>query len=68
MAVQVRNRLSMALRLRLPAAVVFEHPTARELARHVLDLLDDELPAPTSFEVGSPALDSPGNDSLEGEQ
>lgn len=48
MAVQVRNRLSMALRLRLSAAVVFEHPTAHELARHVLGLLDDlpeDLPA-----------------------
>jgi acyl carrier protein len=41
MAVQVRNRLSTALRLRLPAAVVFEYPTAPELARHVLGLLDD---------------------------
>ena len=45
MAVQVRNRLSMALRLRLPAAVVFEHPTAEGLARHVLGLLGDDLPA-----------------------
>ncbi|MDN0196566.1 type I polyketide synthase [Streptomyces sp. S.PNR 29] len=44
MAVQVRNRLSMALRLRLSAAVVFEHPTAEGLARHVLGLLEDELP------------------------
>lgn len=41
MAVQVRNRLSLALRLRLSAAVVFEHPTADGLARHVLGLLDD---------------------------
>ncbi|MFI9271485.1 type I polyketide synthase [Kitasatospora sp. NPDC052896] len=40
-AVQIRNRLSMALRLRLPAAVVFEHPAIEDLARHVLDLLDD---------------------------
>ncbi|MPY60685.1 type I polyketide synthase, partial [Streptomyces spongiae] len=40
-AVQVRNRLSMALRLRLSAAVIFEHPTAEGLARHVLGLLDD---------------------------
>ncbi|WP_406438620.1 type I polyketide synthase [Streptomyces sp. NBC_01613] len=45
MAVQVRNRLSMALRLRLSAAVVFEHPTAQGLARHVLELLEDDLPA-----------------------
>ncbi|MEV6943138.1 type I polyketide synthase [Streptomyces sp. NPDC051172] len=45
MAVQVRNRLSMALRLRLSAAVVFEHPTAQGLARHILGLLEDDLPA-----------------------
>ncbi|MFE7172628.1 type I polyketide synthase [Streptomyces sp. NPDC057616] len=45
MAVQIRNRLSTALRLRLPAGVVFEHPTAKALADHVLDLLHDELPA-----------------------
>ncbi|NGO41068.1 type I polyketide synthase [Streptomyces ureilyticus] len=45
-AVQVRNRLSMALRLRLSAAAVFEHPTAEGLARHLLGLLDDSLPAP----------------------
>ncbi|MFD3618518.1 type I polyketide synthase [Streptomyces sp. NPDC058676] len=53
MAVQVRNRLSMALRLRLSAAVVFEHPTPQGLARHVLGLLDDlpetaPEPRPTS--------------------
>lgn len=40
-AVQLRNRLSTALRLRLPAAVVFEHPAIEDLARHLLDLLDD---------------------------
>ncbi|GAA2477017.1 type I polyketide synthase [Streptomyces longisporus] len=45
MAVQVRNRLSMALRLRLSASVVFEHPTAQGLARHILGLLEDDLPA-----------------------
>ncbi|WP_328875557.1 type I polyketide synthase [Streptomyces sp. NBC_00287] len=41
-AVQIRNRLSMALRLRVSAAVVFEHRTAEELARHLLGLLDGE--------------------------
>jgi thioesterase domain-containing protein/acyl carrier protein len=41
-AVQIRNRLSMALTLRLSAAVVFEHRTAEELARHLLGLLDGE--------------------------
>ncbi|MCT9083224.1 type I polyketide synthase [Streptomyces fulvoviolaceus] len=44
MAVQVRNRLSTALRLQLSAAVVFEYPTSEGLARHVLGLLDDDLP------------------------
>ncbi|KOU60698.1 DNA-binding protein [Streptomyces sp. MMG1533] len=50
MAVQVRNRLSMALRLRLSAAVVFEHPTAQGLARHALGLLDDLPETPTEPE------------------
>ncbi|MGW2381842.1 type I polyketide synthase [Streptomyces sp. NPDC001658] len=54
MAVQVRNRLSMALRLRLPAAVIFEHATARDLARHVLGLLDDLPAAPPTAETGPP--------------
>ncbi|MFF4800602.1 SDR family NAD(P)-dependent oxidoreductase [Streptomyces sp. NPDC001351] len=52
MAVQVRNRLSMALRLRLSAAVVFEHPTAQGLARHILGLLEDELPATAADTAG----------------
>ncbi|WP_210584801.1 type I polyketide synthase [Streptomyces sp. GESEQ-35] len=53
-AVQIRNRLSMALHLRLPAAVVFEHPTAEGLARHVLGLLDD-LPRTTPVRTPQPA-------------
>jgi acyl transferase domain-containing protein/acyl-CoA synthetase (AMP-forming)/AMP-acid ligase II/acyl carrier protein len=58
MAVQVRNRLSMALRLRLSAAVVFEHPTAQGLARHVLGLLDD-LPDVAPEPEHAPADDRP---------
>ncbi|MGY6019011.1 SDR family NAD(P)-dependent oxidoreductase [Streptomyces spinosirectus] len=58
MAVQIRNRLSAALRLRLPAAVVFEHPTAEDLAGHVLGLLQDELPAKT-MEAGRPSGQRP---------
>ncbi|MCD9875957.1 type I polyketide synthase [Streptomyces guryensis] len=54
MAVQVRNRLSMALRLRLSAAVVFEHPTAQGLARHILGLLEDELPTAAPAATGAP--------------
>ncbi|MDG9706645.1 type I polyketide synthase [Streptomyces sp. DH10] len=50
-AVQIRNRLSMALKLRLSAAVVFEHRTAEELARHVLGLLDGEPAAAVAPEA-----------------
>ncbi|MET7474082.1 type I polyketide synthase [Streptomyces sp. NPDC005648] len=56
MAVQIRNRLSMALRLRLSAAVVFDHPTAEGLARHVLGLLDDLPDTPGA----APADPGPG--------
>ncbi|MFJ8532133.1 SDR family NAD(P)-dependent oxidoreductase [Streptomyces sp. NPDC093591] len=50
-AVQIRNRLSMALGLRLSAAVVFEHRTAEELARHLLGLLDGEPVAAAAIEA-----------------
>ncbi|MEU0192129.1 type I polyketide synthase [Streptomyces afghaniensis] len=54
-AVQVRNRLSMALKLRLSAAVVFEHRTAQELARHLLGLLDGEPGAAAAPETAGTA-------------
>ncbi|MFJ8469260.1 type I polyketide synthase [Streptomyces swartbergensis] len=50
-AVQIRNRLSMALKLRLSAAVVFEHRTAEELAHHLLGLLDGEPAAAAAPET-----------------
>ncbi|MFB7928165.1 type I polyketide synthase [Streptomyces sp. NPDC056039] len=55
-AVQIRNRLSIALKLRLSAAVVFEHRTAEELARHLLGLLDDE---PTTAAAPEPTQPEP---------
>ncbi|WP_086564965.1 type I polyketide synthase [Streptomyces africanus] len=54
-AVQIRNRLSMALKLRLSAAVVFEHRTAEELARHLLGLLDGEPAAAAAPEAAGAA-------------
>ncbi|MFH8658092.1 SDR family NAD(P)-dependent oxidoreductase [Streptomyces afghaniensis] len=59
-AVQIRNRLSMALKLRLSAAVVFEHRTAQELARHLLGLLDGE-PAAAAAPETTGAADAAGS-------
>lgn len=60
-AVQIRNRLSTALGLRLPTALVFEHRTTGELARHLLGQLS-ETPVTTAVtEAERPAytLSSP---------
>ncbi|MER6135010.1 SDR family NAD(P)-dependent oxidoreductase [Streptomyces sp. NPDC001815] len=43
MAVQLRNALTTATGLWLPASVVFEHPTTHALARHLLDLLTADV-------------------------
>ncbi|MFJ2771006.1 type I polyketide synthase [Streptomyces sp. NPDC087300] len=56
-AVQIRNRLSTALTVRLPVAVVFEHRTSDDLARHLLGLLADGASADTGPE--SPPEETP---------
>ncbi|MEU6180133.1 type I polyketide synthase [Streptomyces coeruleorubidus] len=58
-AVQIRNRLSLALKLRLSAAVVFEHRTAEELARHLLGLLDGEPAAGATGPTGATGSTGP---------
>ncbi|NUP16839.1 MAG: SDR family NAD(P)-dependent oxidoreductase [Streptomyces sp.] len=55
MAVQVRDRLSHACQIRLPAAVVFEHPTTQALTRHILDLLGELPEAAQELEAESAA-------------
>ncbi|MGM1062425.1 SDR family NAD(P)-dependent oxidoreductase [Saccharothrix sp. Mg75] len=46
-AVDLRNRLNALTGLRLPAAVVFDHPTVTDLARHLRELLRGDPSAPT---------------------
>ncbi|MFC0112322.1 type I polyketide synthase [Kibdelosporangium aridum] len=58
----LRNRLSAATGLRLPATMVFDHPTPAALIDHLQDLLSSHGPASPAHTPRRPAVTRPTGD------
>ncbi|WP_217198411.1 type I polyketide synthase [Streptomyces buecherae] len=55
-AVELRNRLAAATGLRLPAALIFRHPTPEGIATHLLQRLVPDEAQPPTHGTAEPAL------------
>jgi pimaricinolide synthase PimS1 len=71
-AVELRNRLSESIEARLGSSVVFDYPTAKALAAHLLEQIGDGAPVPATElsqlerMVAEMAADDPQRGSLAG--
>ncbi|MEU6996657.1 beta-ketoacyl synthase N-terminal-like domain-containing protein, partial [Streptomyces sp. NPDC046465] len=55
-AVELRNRLSTATSVKLPATLIFDYPTPKALARHLRDELSGQTTTPATAAINTPAL------------